>query len=123
MWRSNKYVRNRLAVSVPDIFPSTGVGAVFQNIGLLAFVVGIIATVALISGSGNPGVVLLGVALVPLGILVFFLAILVSAIGQCLKALLDTALNTSPLLSDSQKSTIMLKETTDQTMVKRVRIN
>jgi|SRR5882724_2279625 len=42
-----------------------------------------------------------------LGMLLFILGVLISAQGQILKASLDSAVNTSPLLSNEQRTTIM----------------
>jgi hypothetical protein len=49
----------------------------------------------------------LGIAALPVGLLFYCLGVLIGAHGQMLKATLDSAINSSPFLSDDQKATAM----------------
>ena len=72
----------------------------------LAFLVGgVIALIALSQGSQY---VVIGVALGIFIVLpIYILGVLVSAMGQILKATLDTAVNTSPLITKDEMRQIM----------------
>jgi hypothetical protein len=61
-----------------------------------------------VTGGADTTALLIGlVAAVLVGVPLYALGILVSAHGQMLKATLDTAVNTSPLLENDQKASIM----------------
>lgn len=89
-------------------------GTVIQVIGvILGLLVFVFVLVA--ASITRQGAAVAIVGLVPafvVGCLFFLLGMLVSAVGQIQKATLDTAVNTSPLLGNSDRASIMSLRTT-----------
>ena len=86
-----------------------GFGQTAKGLAIAFGVVGLLASLILGSqgGFGVPlGVITAGVA-VAVGLILYVLGTLISAQGQLLKATLDTAVNSSPLLSDAARGRIM----------------
>jgi hypothetical protein len=72
-------------------------------------VAGIIALVSIIAASHSSAAVAVGGILVAIayGLLFYLSGMLIGALGQILKATLDTAVNTSPSLTEIQRARIM----------------
>ncbi len=90
---------------------TVGFGGLIKGIGVvLAILIALAAITMAIQTNGE-------IAFIPLlmgagtasfvGVLIYLLGILVSAQGQILKASLDSAVNTSPFLSNAQRANIM----------------
>jgi hypothetical protein len=93
------YIAGRLIEGLGTIVKAVGIvgGVMLFLIGILFFW-GFFGTFSLIIGS---------VAGAVIGGITYLLGVLVSAQGQVLRATLDTAVNTSPLLTESQKARLL----------------
>ncbi|MCB9913493.1 MAG: hypothetical protein H6827_10885 [Planctomycetes bacterium] len=91
-----------------------GIGTGFKVLGGLAALGGLIVAASGLSRAA-PGLatlaysdVFLGVGVIlGVGAPLFALGVLLSAVGQALKATVDTAVNTSPLLTDAEKRQVI----------------
>jgi hypothetical protein len=94
----SRYVDGYRAASVID-----GLGNVVKMLAIAIFLL------ALFGGMGMGGAgLLLGIVVGGvLAALFFVLGVFISAQGQVLKAMLDTAVHTSPLMSDDQKASVL----------------
>jgi hypothetical protein len=82
----------------------SGVGTAIKAIGIILGV--LVALVGLVAGSAEftlPAIL----AAVAVGVFFFVFGALISAQGQVFKASLDTAVNTSPFLSNEERAAIM----------------
>lgn len=90
-----------------------GSGKIIKAVGIIGAIILVIVGY-LIMGEGRRGgeaAVAAGIVIIVFGIVVgvwsYLFGVIVSAIGEILKAGLDTAVNTSPLLTDYQKAKVM----------------
>jgi len=86
-----------------------GFGDTIKALGI-AFGALLLVAALVIATKGVGGVLValvIAAAAIGAGIVLYFLGIVVAAQGQILKALLDTAVNSSPFLSDSARAGIM----------------
>jgi len=83
-----------------------GFGGMVKAVGVIVGIIGILGGILAASSSGLflVGGVALGVVG---GIPIYVLGVLVSALGQQTKACLDSAVHSSPFLSDSEKASVM----------------
>lgn len=89
-----------------------GFGRLIKTIGIVASILLILVGIVLLSnGRGGDATTAMGGAIIAFGIfvgvLLYLLGVLVSAQGQILKATLDSAVNSSPFLTDEHKATVM----------------
>ncbi len=85
---------------------TNGFGGIIKVVGIVLAVAILVATFA--AADKSPVIIGIGLfAAIVVGVLLFILGILISAIGQILKASLDSAVNTSPLLSNADRIKIM----------------
>ena len=81
-----------------------GVGNLAQAGGVIVIIGG---TLFIIFGPSGISTWITGILAAIIGFVLFVLGTLVSAVGQGIKASLDTAVHTSPFLSEGQKSLAM----------------
>ena len=85
-------------------------GKIIKIVAVVVAVTGVIAAIVIASNGGfgsdfaSPAVVVVGLCA---GVGIFCLGILIGACGELLRALVDTSVNTSPLITDSEKATII----------------
>jgi hypothetical protein len=85
-----------------------GIGAFIKVLGLIVAAGCIVAGVGLGAEGRNDLLLYGGIALgLVAGIPIFVLGVLVSAAGQQTKACMDSAVHTSPFLSDAEKASVM----------------
>jgi len=85
---------------------TVGLGSTIKGIGIIAGIVLILVSLSSSRGLGNAALIPLVLSALGCGI-VYILGLLVAAVGQILKATLDSAVNTSAFLSDEQRSEMM----------------
>ena len=81
----------------------TGIGSLVKGVGLL---LGFVLIVIGLSGDSAFGLLFIMQGII-IGFLFFIIGIVASAVGQMLKATVDTAINTSPVIRNSDKTRIM----------------
>jgi hypothetical protein len=85
------------------------IGGYVRVVAVVVTVIGLLGGIIAASSSPSPGVLFVGgiVFGVAAGIPLYVLGILISAIGEHIKASLDSAVHTSPFLSDAEKASVM----------------
>jgi hypothetical protein len=94
----SRYVDGYRAASVID-----GLGNVVKMLAIAIFLLPLFGGM----GMGGAGLLLGLIVGGVLAALIFVLGVFISAQGQVLKAMLDTAVHTSPLMSDDQKASVL----------------
>ena len=89
-----------------------GIGGTFKGIGIfLAFLLIIVGLIVTSKGRQGDAVFAVGVVLIGTGVIagifLYLIGIVVSAQGQILKATLDSAVNSSPFLTNENRAKIM----------------
>jgi len=85
-------------------------GKIIKIVAVVVAVTGVIAAIVIASNGGfgsdfaSPAVAVVGLCA---AVGIFCLGILIGACGELLRALVDTSVNTSPLITDSEKATII----------------
>lgn len=80
-----------------------GIGGLGQVLGTIVIAGGIVLIFALKDSVGQKGAIGAGVATAILGLIVLVLGTVLAALAQMVRASLDTAVNTSPLLDVQEK--------------------
>ena len=87
---------------------TTAIGDIVKVIGVILAVIILVVGLGIASQSGED---MMGIAAVPLAIVIgvpfYVLGILVSALGQILKAILDATVTSSPFLTEEQMKKVM----------------
>ena len=86
----------------------SGIGAFIKIVGCIIAVVFIFAFLVLGAASKSTPLIFGGIGIATsVGVPIYILGVLVSAIGQHTKATMDCAVHTSPFLSDPEKAEVM----------------
>jgi len=108
-----RMISRRAASRYSDAYIVAGavvrIGGYVRVVAVVVTVIGLLGGIIAASSSPSPGVLFVGgiVFGVAAGIPLYVLGILISAIGEHIKASLDSAVHTSPFLSDAEKASVM----------------
>lgn len=105
---SKETATNRYFDAYLTVRAINGVGSLVKMLAIAFSIIVFLAGIAISGEARDIRLILSGLLLaIAFGVPIYVLGILVSAQGQILKATLDTAVHSSPFLSDDQRASIM----------------